>query len=299
MNLATSSLKLRSYLSRAKPGSVKFKAPLWQCRNRRVGKVVAVHVILNSERDTARNLSQFVVVICAHISRRSSLESIRSPSETLMSSFHSPSLNHHCLPKVGQIAITNYMYSLLTNLDVQQARCRAVHLSNHLISYSAKVIPALWTKLYPTPEPVLRTVWGSFMVKVQEPVAIPTYQFYLVIFILFLDILSGLWNAWESYGTAIMETISQFKLVEGFLGRCDSISSAIRNAPSGVWRPMVNTAINRSHKGCDAIAKILKIKAYDTKASDVAMDAGKGNSIRFQASTNNQVKKIGYPLIRI
>ena len=136
------------------------------------------------------------------------------------------------------------------------------------------------------------------MTKVQEPVAIPAYLLYLVMFILFLDILSGLWNAWVCYGTAILETMSQFKLVEGFLGRCDSIS---------VWRPMVNTAINGSQKGRDAIGKLrssiqgelLKIEAYDIKASDVAMDAGKGNSIRFQASTNNQVKKIGYLLIRI
>jgi hypothetical protein len=138
------------------------------------------------------------------------------------------------------------------------------------------------------------------MVKVQEPIAIPTYLFYLVTFILFLDILSGLWNAWVSCETAIMETM------EGFLGRCDSISNAIRNAARSVWRPMVNTAINGSHKGCDAIGKLrsiqgelLKIKAYDIKANDVAMDAGKGNSIPLQASTNIQVKKVGYPLIRI
>ena len=77
---------------------------VWQCRTHRVGSVVAVHVInahiLNSERDTAaisRNSS-------AHISRRSFLETIRSPSETLISSFHSfsqPFANHHCFPKVG------------------------------------------------------------------------------------------------------------------------------------------------------------------------------------------------------
>jgi hypothetical protein len=94
---------------------------------------------------------------------------------------------------------------------------------------------------------------------------------------------------------------------QGFLGRCDSISNAIRDAPGGVWRPMVDTAINGSHKGCDAIGKLrssiqgelLKIKAYDIKANDIAMDAGEGNSIPFQASTNIQVKKVGYPLIRI
>jgi len=187
------------------------------------------------------------------------------------------------------------MNSLMTNLDVEQARSTAAHLSNYLTSYTVKVIPALWAKVYPTPEPVPKTAWECFMVTVHKPVAIPTYLFYLMIFVLSLDILSGLRNVWETYGTAIMESISQFKLLEIFLGRCDSIATAVRNAVGVVWRLMANTAIHGSHKMWNTIGELrssiqvglLKAKAYNIKTVDVAIDVDKGSMIQLQAITND------------
>jgi hypothetical protein len=179
----------------------------------------------------------------------------------------------------------NTVSYLMTKLDVAQARSKALDVSNYITSYSVKVMPSLWTKVFPSPEPVQKTAWEMVLAKVQEPVTVPTYLFYLMILVLSLDVFLGLWNVWEMYGTTIMECVSQCKLAQGFLGRCDSNSKAIRNSFGVFWRPIANTAIVASHQAMDVIGKLrssveaglLKVKNHNVKASDVRKDVDKGN----------------------
>ena len=188
----------------------------------------------------------------------------------------------------------NTVSYLMTKLDVAQARSKALDVSNYIASYSVKVMPSLWTKVFPTPEPVQKTAWEMFLAKVREPVIVPTYLFYLMLLVLSLDVFLGLWNVWEIYGNTVMECVSQCKLAQGFLGRCDSNSKAIRNSFGVFWRPIANTAIVASYKAMDVIGKLrssveaglLKVKNHNVKAGDVRKDVDKGNNVQLQTCIN-------------
>src|SRR5271170_257513 len=188
----------------------------------------------------------------------------------------------------------NTISSWMTKLNVAQARSKALDVSNYLTSYSVKAMPSLWTKVFSTPEPVQKTAWETFLAKVKEPIAVPTYLFYLMLLVLSLDVFLGLWNVWEIYGNTITEWISQCKLAQGFLGRCDSNSKAIRNSFGVFWRPIADSAIFASHKAMDVIGKLrssveaglLKVKNHNVKAGDVRKDVDKGNNVQLQTCIN-------------
>jgi len=186
----------------------------------------------------------------------------------------------------------NFVKFIIANINVEQARGRAVYASKCITNHTVKLIPALWTKVYPTPEPVRKTAWESFMAKAQEPVSLPTYLFYLVLFVMTFDILFAAWNIWDVYGTTMAKRLWQCKLAEGWLSRCNSILIAVGDAFTVVWRPAVNTAIKLASEGRVSMDELRysiqagspKIRLNDLKPGVSEMDVDQGLGPNFKLS---------------